>query len=159
MRHIRLLLIHAQNVRQRRRLSEMKPRLGMDIESKVAPIQEVARRETAQRRRLEVIVSLPATYRLLHQHRAAHHVRSGHAIQAHRVPWHRHPRLDHHERAQRREEAVGIEIAVREARLRLELPAVQDRAAGVHVDEEEIDARGDEFGSEQARRGRETRSA
>ena len=74
MRHIRLLLIHAQNVRQRRRLSEMKPRLGMDIESKVAPIQEVARRETAQRRRLEVIVSLPATYRLLHQHLSLIHI-------------------------------------------------------------------------------------
>lgn len=143
---------------QSRRLSQMEPRLIVQVETIITSKEEETCDKTVQRRCLEVIVTLSHPQRLLHQQIPRHEIGARQTIESERITRYSHPRLNHHKRTQRRQQTVCIDILIRIHRLLFESSAVEDRQSGIHVREEELDAVLDHIVRQEARRGRKTRT-
>lgn len=137
----------------------MEPRLVMHIQSKIASEQEETRDQAIESGRLQVIVALSHAQRLLHQHGSRDEIRAGQCIQAERIPWNTHARLDHHECTERGQEAVGIDILLGVHGLLFQAATVQDGEGRVHVGKVEFDALLDHVLGQEARRGSQRRTA
>ncbi len=154
-----LLLVQTEDVGQSGRLAEMEPSLVVQIEAEVASEQEEAGDQAVQGRRLEMVVALPHPQRLLHQQVARDQVRARQAVEAERIARYPHPGLDHHKRAERGQEAVGVDVLVGVLGLLFDPAAVEDGQGRVHVGEEELDAILNHLVGEQAGCRRQRRAA
>ena len=152
---VRLLLLQTENVHESSSFAEVEPGLVVQVEAEVAAEEEEAGDEAVHRGRLEVVVALAHAQGLLEQDVAGHDVGAGHAVEAHGVAGDGHAGLEHHEGAERGEQAVGVDVLVGEHGLLLEAAAVQDGQGRIHVGEVELDALLDHLGGEQAGRGPE----
>lgn len=99
-------------MQERRGFSQVEPGLVVQVEAVVAAEEEVAGNEAVHGGGLEVIVALANPQGFLEQDVSGDEIRAGHAIQAYGVTGDGHAWLDHHEGAERGEEAVGVDVLV-----------------------------------------------
>lgn len=124
----------------------------MHIQAVVARKQEVARTDRVERGWFDVVEPFPDAHGLLHQHVAGNNIGAGHAIEAKWIAARNgHTWLEHHEGANRSQQAIGIWTLVQIYSLLLQTLAAEYWYLWVHVGEEEVQALPDEFTGEETR--------